>query len=125
MVVIAFHTPLAFGFAQSPRIMNVVSRGTRFRVLQPGDDMTNYNVSAELYPGRNHKSGRVARYQRFPSLAEAVQYTMEQLPVSLQPSSLLEAEEIRYDGEAIRALYFSEDYPLRRAYVGNGHADKS
>ena len=80
--------------------------------------MTNYNAPAELYPGRNHKSGRVSRYQRFPSLAEAVQYTMEELPPSLQPSSLLEADELRYDGAAIRALYFSEDYPLRRASSG-------
>jgi len=79
--------------------------------------MTNYNAPAELYPGRNHKAGRVSRYQRFPSLAEAVQYTMEELPQSLRPSSLLEADEVRYDGAAIRSLYFSEDYPLRRAIV--------
>lgn len=86
--------------------------------------MTDYNAPAELYPGRNHKSGRVARYQRFPSLAEAVQYTMEELPASLQPSSLLEADEVRYDGAAIRSLYFSEDYPLRRAHMDHVAAGK-
>jgi hypothetical protein len=79
--------------------------------------MTNFNAPAELYPGRNHKVGRAARYQRFTSLAEAVQFTIEELPAGLQPSSLVEADEIRYDGDAIRDLYFSEDYPLRRAFV--------
>lgn len=79
--------------------------------------MTNFNAPAELYPGRHHKYGRTSRYQRFPSLAEAVQYTMETLPLGLQPSSTLEADDVRYDGAAIRALYFSEDYPLRRAFI--------
>ena len=86
--------------------------------------MTNFNASAELYPGRNHKVGRTARYQRFPSLAEAVQFTIEQLPVGLQRHSTLEAEEVRYDGAEIRKLYFSEEYPLRRAYMhGTATAD--
>lgn len=80
--------------------------------------MTNFNVPAELYPGRSNKLGRVARYQRFPSLAEAVQYTVEELPAGLQPSSLVEAGEVRYDGKAIRRLYFSEDYPLSRVIYG-------
>lgn len=81
--------------------------------------MINYNAPAELYPGRHHSSPRVARYQRFPSLAEAVQFTVEELPVGLQASSLIEAEEVRYGGDAIRGLYFSESYPLRRAFTQN------
>ena len=81
--------------------------------------MTNYNAPAELYPGRNHKTRSVSRYQRFPSLAEAVRYTIEELPLSVQPGSMLEAEEVRYDGGAIRELYFSEDYPLQRAFMGH------
>lgn len=104
--------------------MNVVSRDTRYRALKQGDTMTNFNDPAELYPGRNHKSPRVARYQRFPSLAEAVQYTIEELPLGLQPSSLLEANEVRYNGEAIRELYFSDEYPFPRAYVGSAKGDK-
>lgn len=81
--------------------------------------MTNYNSPAELYPGRHHKLPRVARYQRFPSLAEAIQFTIEELPVGLQASSLIEADEVRYGGDAIRDLYFSENYPLRRAFAHN------
>lgn len=81
--------------------------------------MTNYNSSAELYPGRHHSSPRAARYQRFPSLAEAVQFTIEELPVGLQASSLIEADETRYGGNAIRDLYFSEAYPLPRAFAHN------
>ena len=79
--------------------------------------MTDYNAPAELYPGRHHSSPRVARYQRFPSLAEAVKFTVEELPSGLQGSSLIEANEIRYGGAAIRSLYFSEDYPLRIAFA--------
>ena len=87
--------------------------------------MTDYNAPAELYPGRRHGAGRVARYQRFPSLAEAVQYTIEELPAGLQPSSLVESDEVRYDGDAIRELYFSKDYPLLRAFTSEGAGDSS
>jgi hypothetical protein len=81
--------------------------------------MTNYNATAELYSGRHHSSPRVARYKRFPSLAEAIQFTIEQLPVAVQASSAIEADEVRYGGDAIRSLYFSEKYPLRRAFTQN------
>ncbi|RYG57163.1 MAG: hypothetical protein EON56_02970 [Alphaproteobacteria bacterium] len=85
-----------------------------------GHVMIDYNASAELFPGRHFKHLRVARYQRFPSLAEAVQYTIEELPLNVQPSSMVESEEVRYDGKAIRQLYFSHDYPLRRAFATSG-----
>ena len=84
--------------------------------------MTDYNAPAELYPGRRHRSGREARYQRFPSLAEAVQFTVEELPLDLQRGSILEADEVRYDGDAIRDLYFDDAYPLRRASTGAANA---
>ncbi|QQR36947.1 hypothetical protein JI749_04790 [Devosia oryziradicis] len=84
--------------------------------------MINYNSPAELYPGRQHGSARGSRYQRFPSLAEAIQYAVEELPVRLQASSLIEVDEVRYGGDQIRSLYFSEDYPLRRAFVDGGQA---
>jgi hypothetical protein len=87
--------------------------------------MTDYNAPAELYPGRHHSSPRVARYQRFPSLAEAVQFTIEELPVGLQASSLIEAEEVRYGGDQIRSLYFSDGYPLRRAFSHNTQGARS
>ena len=87
--------------------------------------MTDYNAPAELYPGRHHSSPRAARYQRFPSLAEAIQFTVEELPVGLQASSLIEADEIRYGGDAIRKLYFSESYPLRRAFTQNAERSGS
>lgn len=102
--------------------MTLCLRGTIFRALKKGYDMTNFNAPAELYPGRNLKLGRGSRYRRFPSLAEAVQFTMEELPLPQQSHSILEANELRYDGQAIRELYFSADYPLRRAYVGNNRS---
>lgn len=94
------------------------------RVLK-GPTMTNYDAPADFYPGRQHGSRRVARYQRFPSLAEAVRFAVEALPVNLQPSSLIESDEVRYGGEAIRSLYFSEGYPLQRAFTRVGVAVSS
>jgi len=79
--------------------------------------MIDYNAPAELYTGRNEVAGREGRYQKFPSLAEAVRYTIEDLSVDLQQSSVLDAERVRYEGDAIRGLYFAEGYPLRRAFL--------
>ena len=79
--------------------------------------MTDYNAPAELYTGRNQGSGREGRYQKFPSLAEAVRFTVEDLPLDLQRDSILDAEKVRYEGGAIRGLYFSEGYPLHRAFL--------
>lgn len=79
--------------------------------------MTNYNAPAELYTGRNELAGRDGRYQKFPSLAEAVRYTIEELSVDLQQGSVLDAEQVRYEGAAIRGLYFADGYPLQRAYL--------
>lgn len=87
--------------------------------------MTNYNAPAELYPGRHHSAPRVARYQRFPSLAEAVQFTVEELPVGLQASSVIEADDVRFGGDAIRSLYFSESYPLRRAFTQSAKGEEA
>ena len=76
-----------------------------------------YGVEAELFPGRSWggRSGRpVPGYRRFVRAAEAIRFAVEELSPALLHGACLEVDEQRYDGEAIRRLYDSADYPLVR-----------
>jgi hypothetical protein len=74
-----------------------------------------YTVLGELYPARSYKrrAGCVA-YKRFEVAAEAVRFAMEELPSEFLLGTYLEVEEERFNGQQIRLLYESEDYPLPR-----------
>ncbi len=74
-----------------------------------------YTALAELYPTRSYKrrAGYVT-YKRFEVAAEAVRFAMEELPSELLLGTYLEVEEERFNGQQIRLLYQSEDYPLPR-----------
>ena len=75
-----------------------------------------YNVEAELFPTRNWKSARrPMRYRRFPTTAEAVRFAMEELPPEHLLGAFLQVEDERFNGDGIRQLYESKDYPLVRA----------
>lgn len=74
-----------------------------------------YTALAELYPTRSYKrrAGCVT-YKRFEVAAEAVRFAMEELPSEFLLGTYLEVEEERFNGQQIRLLYESKDYPLPR-----------
>jgi|SRR6188768_4198381 hypothetical protein len=81
-----------------------------------------YAAQAELYPTRSYKrrAGSV-KYKRFEVAAEAVRFAMEELPPEFLLGTYLEVEEQRFNGQQIRLLYESRDYPLPRKLPLGAH----
>jgi hypothetical protein len=78
----------------------------------PGFD---YSVEAELFPSRSGRTRQPMHgYRRFARAAEAIRFAIEELSPELLRGVCLEANEQRYDGQAIRRLYDGADYPLVR-----------
>src|SRR4029078_3325861 len=74
-----------------------------------------YTALAGLYPTRSykHRAGSI-KYKRFEGAAEAVRSAIEELPPEFLRGTYLEVEEQRFNGQQIRLLYESRDYPLPR-----------
>ena len=73
-----------------------------------------YSAPAELFASASKKTKRPMRYTRFETAAEAIKYAVEELPPELLLGSTLEVNEERFDCSAIRELYESTSYPLRK-----------
>jgi hypothetical protein len=77
------------------------------------NDNVDYSAPAELFPAPNHRRGPL-RYRRFDTLAEAVRFAQEDMTAAERAGTLIEADEIRYLGAEIAALYDAAGYPLPR-----------
>ena len=75
-----------------------------------------YKASAELFPSRRYAKS-LARYRRFSTAAEAVQYVIEEMPAAWLVGTYLDIDGTRFEGKAIRTLYDADAYPLERALV--------
>jgi hypothetical protein len=74
-----------------------------------------YAAPAEVYACRSRGSNpRQVTYRRFASGAEAIRFTIEELPEDVLSGTVIEANEQRFDATAIRNLYRSGAYPLLR-----------
>ena len=75
----------------------------------------NYDAPAELFPSRNNNVAKKVKYRRFDRAAEAIRFAVEELPEPLLLGAYIEIDEKRLGHKDIRALYESENYPLKRA----------
>ena len=75
----------------------------------------NYDAPAELFPSRNNKVAKKVKYRSFDRAAEAIRFAVEELPEPLLLGAYIEIDEKRLGHKDIRALYESENYPLKRA----------
>ena len=74
-----------------------------------------YAAEAELFPTRGRRAKpRSFAYKRFTRAADAIRFAIEELPPELLIGAYLEVDEQRFDGDGIRRLYASDDYPLAR-----------
>jgi hypothetical protein len=76
-----------------------------------------YSAAAEVYymPMRRRGSARQRLgYRRFATAAEAIRFVVEDFPAAHTLSLWMRVGDNRFDSDAIRRLYDSSDYPLRR-----------
>jgi hypothetical protein len=82
-----------------------------------------YSIEAELSPTasalglipiRKRRMQQPIGYGRFARAADAIRFAIEELPPELLLAAQLNVAEERFDGDGIRRLYESADYPLTR-----------
>jgi Arc/MetJ-type ribon-helix-helix transcriptional regulator len=79
----------------------------------------NFSAPAELFPSRNRKIVNKVKYRRFDNAADAIRFAVEELPEPLLLGAFIEIEESRLGHKDIRALYESENFPLKKVAVAN------
>src|SRR6202162_579839 len=78
-------------------------------------ELFDYGSTAELFSNKGRKFRRQPLgYRRFARAADAIRFAIEEMPAQLLESACLEVDDVRFDGEGIRRLYESAEYPLVR-----------
>ncbi len=67
-----------------------------------------------LFPAGRRRMRLPTGYGRFARAADAIRFAVEELPPELLPTAQLKVAEERFDGDGIRRLYESVEYPLAR-----------
>lgn len=89
-------------------------------------DEFDYSAPAELYITQRKARGRsFMDFRRFDTAANAIRFSIEELPAARLIGSLLEVDEHRYQHTEIRDLYESERYPLKREPAEVNDAEKT
>jgi len=86
----------------------------------------NYGAEAELSPTASEVGLLTTRrrmrqpigYGRFARAADAIRFAIEELPPELLLAAQLKVAEERFNGDGIRRLYESVEYPLARRAAG-------
>ena len=80
-----------------------------------------YTTEAELFPAggaplpnRARRGRQPIGYGRFARAADAIRFAIEELPPNLLLRAHLKVDEKQFDGDGMRRLYESAEYPLVR-----------
>ena len=73
--------------------------------------------ATELFPNRTRRGRQPIGYGRFARAADAIRFAIEELPPNLLLRAHLKVDEKQFDGDGMRRLYESAEYPLVRRAV--------
>jgi Arc/MetJ-type ribon-helix-helix transcriptional regulator len=71
-------------------------------------------TQAALFAAGRRRMRQPTGYGRFARAADAIRFAIEELPPELLLAAQLKVAEERFDGDGIRRLYESIEYPLAR-----------
>jgi hypothetical protein len=74
-------------------------------------------TEAALFAAGRRRMRQPTGYGRFARAADAIRFAIEELPPELLLAAQLKVAEERFDGDGIRRLYESIEYPLARRTV--------
>ena len=94
--------------AKGPEKMVAFDYSTKAELSPAGSSTT------ELLPARNRRGRQPIGYGRFARAADAIRFAIEELSPDLLLGANLTVDEKKFDGDAMRRLYESAEYPLTR-----------
>ena len=74
-------------------------------------------IEVALSPAGRRRMRQPTGYGRFARAADAIRFAIEELPPELLLAAQLKVADKRFDGDGIRRLYESIEYPLARRAV--------